>query len=75
MYSKEDLQELELNDGLIKNQGFYIYRHKRLIQYGGWFGLDRFKELSKLTRIMVDVPISLDSEWVTDVKKSSIINY
>jgi hypothetical protein len=69
---KEDLQELELNDGLIKNQGFYIYRHKRLIQYGGWFGLDRFKELSKLTRIMVDVPISLDSEWVTDVKKSSM---
>lgn len=69
---QEDLQELELKEGLIKNQGFYIYRQKRLIQYGGWFGLDRFKELSKLTRIMIDVPTSLDSEWVTDVKKSSM---
>lgn len=70
--SNDDLRELELDDGLIKNQGFYIYRQKRLIQYGGWFGLDKFKELSKLTRIMIDVPTSLDSEWVTDVKKSSM---
>tara|TARA_B110000483_G_C17820731_1_gene398850 strand:- start:130 stop:573 length:444 start_codon:yes stop_codon:yes gene_type:complete len=39
---------------------------------GGWFGLKRFKEISKLARIMVDVPSSLDSEWVTDVKKSNM---
>lgn len=70
--SADETNKSESNDGLYKNQGFYIYREKRLIMHGGWFGLQRFKEISKLARVMVDVPSSLDSNWVTDVKKSNM---
>ena len=70
--TSDEAHQIESHDGLFKNQGFYIYRENRLIMKGGWFGLKRFKEISKLARIMVDVPSSLDSEWVTDVKKSNM---
>ena len=57
--------------GYAKNQGFYLYRQKRLIMYGTWFGLARHTELTKLTRVRIDVPTALDTEWHIDVKKSS----
>ena len=38
------------NEGYIKNQGFYLYREKRLIIHGTWFGLARQTELTKLGR-------------------------
>ena len=56
--------------GYLKNQGFYLYREKRLIVYGTWFGLARQMELTKLTRVRIDMPNSLDSEWHVDVKKA-----
>lgn len=54
-------------------QGFYIYRQKRLIIWGTWFRLERKDELSKLARVMVDIPNSLDSMWSIDIKKSTAI--
>ncbi len=60
-------------DDLKKNQGFYLYRNKRLIVWGTWFGLHRQYELEKLTRIRVDIPSELDSIWSIDIKKSSAI--
>lgn len=57
--------------GYQKNQGFYLYREKRLILYGTWFGLARQMELTKLTRVRIDMPNGLDSEWQVDVKKAS----
>jgi hypothetical protein len=56
--------------GYLKNQGFYLYREKRLIVYGTWFGLARQTELTKLTRVRIDMPNSLDSDWNVDVKKA-----
>jgi hypothetical protein len=58
--------------GYLKNQGFYVYREKRLIIHGTWFGLARQTELTKLTRIRVDIPNGLDSDWKVDVKKASV---
>jgi hypothetical protein len=58
--------------GYLKNQGFYVYREKRLIIHGTWFGLARQTELTKLTRVRVDIPNGLDSEWKVDVKKASV---
>ena len=52
-------------------QGFWVYRNKRLIIPGTWFRLTRSKELTKLARVMVDIPNTLDSIWDIDVKKSS----
>jgi hypothetical protein len=58
-------------DGHLKSQGFYLYRGRRLILPGTWFGLSRQSELTKLCRVRVDIPNSMDAEWSIDVKKSS----
>lgn len=57
--------------GYIKNQGFYVYRERRLIIHGTWFRLARQAELSKLSRVQIDMPNALDSDWKIDVKKAS----
>lgn len=53
------------------DQGFYIYRNKRLISWGNWMRMGIRSELNKLARIQVDIPSSLDEVWTLDVKKSS----
>ncbi|MYD98432.1 MAG: ATP-binding protein [Gammaproteobacteria bacterium] len=58
-------------EGYIKNQGFYLYRERRLIISGTWFGLARQTELTKLARVRIDIPNGLDAEWKIDVKKAS----
>ena len=57
-------------EGYVKNQGFYLYRNRRLIIHGTWFGLARQLELTKLCRVRIDMPSSLDAEWKIDVKKA-----
>ncbi len=56
---------------LRQNQGFYVYRNKRLIIWGTWFRLIKQYELNKLARVRVDIPNSLDSLWEIDIKKST----
>ncbi len=53
------------------DQGFYIYRNKRLIIRGSWLRMKIRSEFNKLARVRVDIPSSLDSLWMLDVKKSS----
>ena len=57
--------------GYLRNQGFYVYRERRLIIHGTWFGLARQAELTKLARVRIDMPNSLDAAWKIDVKKAS----
>ena len=59
-------------EGLRKHQGFYVYRNRRLVIWGTWFRLARMDELSKLARVQVDIPNSLDHLWTLDVKKSTM---
>jgi hypothetical protein len=67
----KDKQQLgDIND-LRLNQGFYVYRNRRLIIWGTWFRLIKQYELNKLTRVRVDIPNTLDSIWEIDIKKSS----
>lgn len=68
-----EIQTVGGKDGLRKLQGFYVYRNKRLLVWGTWFGMMRKGELSKLTRIRVDIPNTLDELWTLDIKKSSAI--
>ena len=57
--------------GWTAQQGFYIYRNKRLVVPGDWLGLRWQKEEHyKLARIRVDLPNALDLDWHIDVKKS-----
>lgn len=53
------------------DQGFYLYRNKRLILWGSWLRMGIKSELNKLARVQVDIPSALDSVWMLDVKKSS----
>lgn len=69
--SKEEYEELGGPEGHLKSQGLYVYRENRLIIAGGWLGLARQEELTKLCRISVDIPNSMDAEWKIDVKKAS----
>lgn len=69
--SESDLKKAGGRERLKNDQGFYIYRNKRLIIWGTWFRLERKGELSKLARVMVDIPNSLDYMWSIDIKKST----
>ena len=57
-------------EGYVKNQGFYLYRNRRLIVHGTWFGLARQLELTKLSRVRIDIPSTLDAAWKIDVRKA-----
>lgn len=72
------LDEAEINllggeEGIRKQQGFYVYRNKRLLIWGTWFRMMRKGDLSKLARVRIDIPNSLDSLWTLDIKKSMAI--
>ena len=69
--SETELKELGGKDGLRKQQGFYVYRNKRLLVWGTWFRMMRKGDLSKLARVQVDIPNSLDDLWTLDIKKST----
>ena len=71
--SKMTREQLALaggEEGLRRHQGFYVYRNRRLITHGTWFRLLRQEELTKLARVQVDIPNSLDHLWALDVRKS-----
>ena len=63
--------ELGGPEGHLRSQGFYVYRERRLIIAGGWLGLARQRELTKLARVRVDIPNTMDSDWKIDVRKAS----
>jgi hypothetical protein len=57
--------------GLRRQQGFYVYRNRRLLVWGTWFRMFKQEELTKLTRVRVDIPNALDHLWSLDIKKSA----
>ncbi len=69
MMSQAAWDELGEPEGHLRSQGFYIYREKRLIIAGSWLGLARQTELTKLARVRVDIPNTMDADWKIDVRK------
>jgi hypothetical protein len=63
--------------GWTSQQGFYIYRNRRLLVAGGWLGLgERGRawtrdEAHRLARIRLDIPNSADAEWKINILKST----
>lgn len=53
-------------------QGFYIYREGRLVNFGDWFGMFTKDNFSELVRIKIDFTNDADEDWKIDIKKSSI---
>ena len=66
---EKDKQLIGGIENLRAKQGFYVYRNKRLIIWGTWFGMKQRSELTKNTRIRVDIPNTLDDIWSIDIKK------
>lgn len=67
----QDEKKLLGNTNIYDEQGFYIYRNKRLIIWGSWLHMNVRSELSKLARVKIEIPSTLDKEWSLDVKKST----
>lgn len=62
-------------DGWNAQQGFYVYRQKRMLSAGGWLGLGGSRtwtreEPSRLARIRIDMPNTADQEWRIDIRKA-----
>lgn len=73
--SKVDIDtriELERLD-CYNNQGFYLYRNERLINYGSWLGFFKNSEYSKLVRIYINFGNESDNLWSLDIKKSKAV--
>lgn len=55
-------------------QGFYVYRARRLIVSGGYLGLKlQSEEHAKLARIAVDIDNTLDAAWEIDIRKATAV--
>ena len=54
----------------LSNQGAYVYRNGRLMAWGDWFRLVPKGEATKLARVQIDFPNSLDEARTIDIKKS-----
>lgn len=72
------LQELSAAGphGWTAQQGFYVYRNRRLLLAGSWLGLGQGRswtkeEAHRLARIRLDIPNTADADWKIDIRKSS----
>ena len=73
--SREDKEQLGITQDMRQHQGFYVYRNKRLIQWGEWYrGVMPRDKISELLRFRIDISNACenDKEWMLDVKKSQI---
>ncbi len=62
--------------GWTAQQGFYVYRNRRLLLAGSWLGLGQGRswtkeEAHRLARIRLDMPNSADADWKIDIRKST----
>src|SRR5262249_47842453 len=62
-------------EGWNAQQGFYVYRQRRLLSAGGWLGLGGSRiwtreEPSRLARIRIDIPNTADRDWRIDIRKA-----
>lgn len=75
--SKRSPQEKDFGGGpkgWNAQQGFYVYRNRRMIVPGGYldFGL-KTEEHYKLARIMLDITNKMDTDWKIDVRKATAV--
>ena len=67
---KDSYERYAGKEGYAHTQGFYVYRNRRLIDHGTWFGLIPKREITRLARVRIDIPNTLDHLWGIDVRKS-----
>lgn len=71
--SDEERKEGEGLKGWNAQQGFYVYRNRRLLVAGDWLGMYRQEDPYRLARIEVDIQNASDMEWKIDVRKAQAV--
>lgn len=71
-FNETDYEKAGGIKGWRDQQGFYIYREGRLVNFGDWFSLFTKDNFSELVRIRIDFTNEADEDWKIDIKKSSI---
>jgi hypothetical protein len=71
--SQEEHREASGPRGWNAQQGFYVYRNRRLIVPGSWLGMYQQEEHTKLARIQLDIQNALDQTWHVDVRKATAV--
>lgn len=69
---ESELRRKDLSYAMEAKQGFYVYRSRRLIDWGSWYGVTRQSQLKKQARVRVEFPNSLDHLWQLDIRKSRV---
>jgi len=67
---QEKFKEAEGVYGWNSHQGVYVYRNRRLLVYGTWFGIIKKEPAYNLARIKLDISATHDFDWKIDIKKS-----
>jgi hypothetical protein len=79
LLSVADAERASGPHGWTQQQGFYVYRNRRLIVPGGWLGLGELgrpwplDEAHRLARIRLDIPNDVDHDWKINVLKSAAV--
>lgn len=69
---KEYTSQKSPNKSLNDSQGYYIYRNKRLINWGGWFRTRQRDEHLKLARVRIDLTEEHDEDFTLELKKTKL---
>ena len=72
--TREELRAAGPN-GWTAQQGFHVYRNRRMLLAGSWLGLGKGRswakdEAHRLARIRLDIRNSADADWKIDIRKS-----
>lgn len=68
--NESDYEAAAGKKGWNAHQGIYVYRNRRLLAYGTWFGILKKEAPFNLARIRLDIDSSCDFDWKIDIKKS-----
>jgi hypothetical protein len=71
--SQEEHRQASGPRGWNAQQGFYVYRNRRLIVPGSWLGMYQQEEHTKLARIQLDIQNAVDQTWHIDVRKATAV--
>jgi hypothetical protein len=76
MLTQKEYDSASGPQGWTSQQGFYIYRNKRLLLAGSWLGLGKGRSWNKeeafrLARIKLDITNTIDDDWNINILKST----
>jgi hypothetical protein len=71
IHSDININSYNLLNGYANHQGIYIYRCNRLLNpYGGWLGVVKAQNSTKLARVVIEFSNTADSLWSIDITKT-----